>query len=90
MPRRELWLSSNMFYVYILECAKGNLYIGQTTDLEKRLEKHRKNPSRQMKSKLPVKLLGSIEVETRSEAVSLEQKLKKLKSRDAVLRLLKI
>lgn len=29
-----------MFYVYILECADGTLYVGSTNDLEKRLYSH--------------------------------------------------
>jgi len=73
-------------YVYVLECKNGRLYIGQTADLEKRIEKHQSNPSRQMKGMLPVRLLGYKKAADRSEAVKIERYLKALKKRKAVLK----
>ena len=73
------------YYVYVLECRDGRLYIGQTANLEKRIEKHLGNPSRQMKGMKPVKLVGSKEVESRAEAIRIEKRLKAFKSKKAVL-----
>lgn len=72
--------------VYILECCDGKFYIGQTQNLNERLKEHRINPSKAMKPRLPCKLVGYIEVGTRSEAVRLERKLKKWKKQQAVLK----
>jgi putative endonuclease len=77
-------------FVYILECNDGKLYIGQTADVEKRLKRHRENPTYQMKKRLPIQLLGYLKVSDRSDAVKLERFLKNLKSRCAVLRYLNI
>ena len=47
-----------MFYVYILKSVKdGNLYIGFTQDLKKRLLKHNAGKVFSTKSRIPLKLI---------------------------------
>jgi len=48
----------NMFYVYVLQSLKdGNLYIGKTKDLRKRLKKHLNAEVPSTKYRLPLKLV---------------------------------
>ena len=69
------------FHTYILESeSDGKMYIGQTSDLEKRIERHNAGGSRYTKGKGPWNLIFSIEFSTRSEAIQMEQKLKNFKN----------
>ena len=69
-----------MGYVYILECADSTLYIGSTTDLERRLHEHNtaKNGAHYTKIRRPVRLCYSEELSTLGEARSREAQLKRL------------
>ena len=69
-----------MGYVYILECADGTLYIGSTTNLERRLHEHNtaKNGAHYTKIRRPVLLRYSEEFSTLGEARSREAALKRL------------
>lgn len=69
------------FYVYILRTSKNTLYVGQTSNLEKRLGEHREKKGRGAKytrSFSSVELVYSETFETRSEAMKREAYLKKL------------
>ena len=69
------------FYTYIIESqTSGKLYIGQTNDLEDRIDRHNSNQNKYTKGKGPFKLLHFEMFETRSEAVQLERKLKSWKN----------
>ena len=46
-----------MYYVYVLLCADGKLYTGYTSDLKKRVERHRKGEVASTKGRRPVKLI---------------------------------
>ena len=73
------------FYTYILESeSTGMLYIGQTSDLNERLTRHNTGNSRFTKGKGPWKIIFSIKLESRSEAILLEQKLKGFKNRERI------
>ena len=62
-----------MFYVYVLISLKdGDLYIGSTEDLERRLYFHNSGKTRSTKFYRPWQLLGSEIFVTRSEAVKRE------------------
>ena len=65
-------------YVYILysETIK-RYYVGQTADIESRLERHNNGYVKSTKRGLPWKLVYKIEVHSRSEALILERKIKK-------------
>ena len=72
-----------MFWVYILENAKGRFYVGQTADLEKRLVHHNRTDSFNghfTRKNGPWKLVWSEEHLTRSSAVRRELQIKRMKS----------
>ena len=65
-------------YVYILYSeARSGYYVGQTTDIEKRLKRHNSGKVISTRGGLPWKLVLQLEVSTRSEAMLLERKIKK-------------
>jgi putative endonuclease len=69
------------FYVYILRTSSNTLYVGQTNNLEKRMDEHR---SKTIKSSKYVRSFASFELvyseafSTRSEAMKREYELKQL------------
>ena len=71
---------SDILFVYMVRCSDGTLYTGITNDLEKRIRAHNsgKDGARYTRSRRPVKLVYSEEVESKSAASRLEYKIKKL------------
>ena len=71
---RDIW------YVYMVRCNDGTLYTGITNDLEKRIAAHNsgKDGARYTRSRRPVKLVFSEEVDSKSTAAKLEYKIKKM------------
>ena len=79
------------YYVYILiSLSDGSFYIGQTNDLESRIKRHNAGYEKYTKSKTPWKVYWSTLVESRSEAVKLERKLKNLKSRKRIVEFVEV
>lgn len=76
-----------MWYVYIVNCQKDNtLYTGITNNLTKRITTHNKGKgSKYTRSRLPVILLYSFEVETKSQALVFEYKIKQLSKKNKLL-----
>ncbi|MCX6823063.1 MAG: GIY-YIG nuclease family protein [candidate division SR1 bacterium] len=68
-------------FVYVLEMNNGQYYIGSTRNIENRLHEHQNGEDRTTKKHLPVKLLCVKEYTTIKEAIHIEIKLKKGKSR---------
>ncbi len=68
------------WYVYMVRCNDGTLYTGMTNDLEKRIEAHNsgKTGARYTRSRRPVKLVYSVEAESKSAAAMLEYQMKKM------------
>ena len=67
-----------MFFVYIIYSSiKEKFYIGQTNDIEDRLRRHNSGQSLATKNGIPWKMIYSIQLNSRSEAVILETKIKK-------------
>ncbi|MEX0323784.1 MAG: GIY-YIG nuclease family protein [Puniceicoccaceae bacterium] len=67
--------------VYIIRCADGSLYTGITTDVERRFEEHQSQGSKSAKylrGRVPLKLVYSRVVGTRSEAAKEERRIKRL------------
>ena len=65
--------------MYLLHCGDGSLYCGWTNDLERRLAAHGAGTaSRYTRSRLPVELLWSRAMPTRSEAMREEARIKRL------------
>ena len=74
-----------MYYVYIIESqVNKRYYIGQTSNLEERINRHNKGRNRSTKPYVPWELKWWKECETRSEAVILEKKLKSIKKRTGI------
>jgi len=66
-------------WVYLLRCGDGSLYAGAAMELERRVREHRAgHASRYTRSRLPVELVWSREVETWSDALSQERRIKSL------------
>jgi putative endonuclease len=74
------------FYTYILQSdrTKG-LYIGYTSNLERRLEQHNKSHGKYTSNKGIWHMLFYKKFDSKSEAISLERKLKSWKSRKRIL-----
>lgn len=69
-----------MYSLYILQSLKDlGYYIGQTEDLDSRIEKHDKGQVKSTKSRRPFVLIKKEVFSTRSEARKRENYLKKLK-----------
>ena len=67
-----------MFVVYILfSKTRSRYYVGQTSDIVKRLERHNQGKVPSTKTGTPWDLVLQIEVSSRSEAMLLENKIKK-------------
>ena len=69
-----------MYYVYILECADTTLYVGSTSDVEKRLHQHNnlKSAAHYTKIRRPVVLKYKEVVDTYGDARAREAALKRL------------
>lgn len=69
------------YYVYVLECRGGRLYIGITTDPARRLKEHRggRRGARYTRANPPERLLALKRVTDRSAALKLEAALRKLR-----------
>ena len=67
-----------MFYVYIFFSeSKNRYYVGQTNSISNRLERHNSGTQLATKYGVPWKIIIYFELETRSDAIIMEQKIKK-------------
>ena len=66
--------SSSVHFLYILRCADGALYIGETADLERRLYQHNQGTA----SRRPIMLAYS---ETYPDRAAAQQRERQLKAR---------
>ena len=74
-----------MFFVYILEAAESKrYYIGQTENLDGRVKNHNEGRNLSTKAYVPWQLKWWKEFETRSKAIIVERKLKKIKKRTGI------
>jgi putative endonuclease len=72
--------NSGIWHVYMVRCNDGTLYTGITNDLEKRIKAHNseKDGARYTRPRRPVSLVYSEQAGSKSEAASLEYRIKKL------------
>jgi putative endonuclease len=68
-------------YTYVLKNQKGSLYIGQTNNLQERIERHNKNRVVSTKRKGPWKIVWQKAFNTKGEAMKFENYLKSLKNK---------
>ncbi len=79
-----------MYFVYILESKKNNkYYIGQTEDLDARLERHNSGRNRSTRSGRLWKIKFWQEYESRKKAIQIERFLKGMKKRELVIKYVK-
>ncbi len=78
-----------MYYAYVLKIqANGRLYIGHTDNLDTRVTRHNTGGSPYTQKRGPWKLVGRLPCKTKSEAIMLEIKLKRMKRPDRVIKYL--
>lgn len=76
---------SEQWYVYILECSDKTLYVGITNNLDRRISKHNNGTgAKYTKGRAPVTLLKYFIVNSKSEALKLEIKIKKMSRKDKI------
>jgi putative endonuclease len=79
-----------MFYVYVLRIkSTGHYYIGQTQDLTKRLEKHKRGETKSMKNRGEFELVHVERYSSRPDAMKREKEIKSYKGGQAFRRLIK-
>ncbi len=83
MPATSAWpvsfLTSGMWYVYIVRCADRTLYTGVARDLSARLAAHNAGRgAKYTRARLPVKLIYQENVADRSAAQRREHAIKRL------------
>lgn len=67
------------WYVYLLQCGDGTLYTGITVDPRRRVKSHNAGRgARYTRTRLPVRLVGSLPLPSHAEAARLERRIKKL------------
>jgi len=78
-----------MYQTYVLYSEKfDRIYIGQTSNIELRLERHNKGLVRSTKHYIPWQLIHIEEYETRAETMKREKELKSHKGRDFIRNML--
>lgn len=78
-----------MPFVYILRCRDGSLYTGITTDVSRRVQQHQTGcASKYTRARLPVTLSWTRQVESWSQALKEEHRIKALRrdQKEALLR----
>ena len=71
----------SMFYVYVLRSKKtGEMYIGVTNNVDRRLEQHNAGDSYWTKSRRPFEMVYYEAYLSREDALQREKKLKKFKN----------
>ncbi len=76
------------FFAYILRNLEGRFYIGQTSDLELRLQRHNEGRVFWTKGRGPWSLVYTEEFPSRPGAIGREKELKALKSKEELRKLM--
>ena len=78
-------VTEKSWYVYIIECQNDALYTGVTNDLARRMKTHKSGKGcKYVRANGFRELLHAIKVDTKSEALKLEYKIKQLKRNDKI------
>lgn len=62
-----------MWYVYFLELANGDVYVGSSNDLRRRVKSHQEGRVQSTKARAPMLLKSYVAVETEQTARELEK-----------------
>jgi len=77
-----LFITRMAYFVYILQSElDGSFYVGHTSDLKERIQRHNHGRSSYTKTKAPWKLIYQEEFSSRSEASKREREIKEKKNR---------
>jgi putative endonuclease len=72
-------MAKDKWTVYLVRCSDDSLYCGITNDLDNRLKNHNSGKgAKYTRSRRPVKLVGASPEMTKSEALKLEYRIKRL------------
>ena len=83
-------MNKKEWVVYLVRCADESLYCGITNDIERRLVAHNSGKgAKYTKSRMPVEVAEVSSKMTKSEALKLERKIKKVPAGKKVLELTK-
>jgi len=72
---------SDIWHIYILECADRTLYTGITMDVEKRLDEHNTSnikAAKYVRARRPAKIVYQETADSRSKALKREHEIKQL------------
>ena len=72
--------TDDMYFVYVLKLANGNLYVGSTGNLRRRVQEHKDGLSTYTKKHLPLDLRYCEVYKSKEDALERERKLKQHKS----------
>ncbi len=70
-----------MYYVYVLKCGDEKTYLGCTSDLKERLNRHLNGQVPATKTRLPVKLISYFAFSNKYKAFDFEKYLKSASGR---------
>lgn len=75
------------WFLYIIRCGDGTLYTGITKDIQRRLAEHRgrdggNKGAKYLRSRGPLKLVYAKKAGTRSQALAMEYRIKRMKKRE--------
>ncbi|HOW57017.1 MAG TPA: GIY-YIG nuclease family protein, partial [Smithellaceae bacterium] len=77
--------NNKAWLVYILRCSDGSLYTGVTNNMENRLAAHNEGKAaKYTRSRRPVKLMAASAKMTKSAALRLEIKIKKMRRKEKI------
>ncbi|MGD8716870.1 MAG: GIY-YIG nuclease family protein [Desulfobacterales bacterium] len=83
-------MSEKNWIVYLLRCSDNSLYCGISNDLKNRLTDHNSGKgAKYTRSRKPVELVGSSHEMTKSEALKLEYRIKRLSADKKISELVK-
>ncbi|WP_454743089.1 GIY-YIG nuclease family protein [Cupriavidus necator] len=75
MPDDSAW------YLYLLECTGDSIYTGITTDVARRFAEHVSGKgAKYTRSRKPIRVMGQLRFETKSEALKAEIEIKRMSS----------
>jgi putative endonuclease len=78
------------YFVYILQSEKdGSYYIGHTSDLGRRIERHNQGRGGYTKGKLPWKLIYHEAYDSKGKAMIREKEIKGRKNREYIVQLVR-
>lgn len=83
-------MQEEKFFVYILQSLKDfSFYVGQCSDLDRRVSKHNDGMGRYTAPKMPWRLVYFEMYDTRKESILREKQIKRMKSKTYIQGLIK-